>query len=123
MSVDASTQRKIDQALRKAEQEIAQAQQNLERETQRAQERAQRAQEKAAKAARRAQERIARRSRSWGFDANIGPGLFGPPHPRHHARPKPPGASAEEQLAILKMLQENKITVEQAEQLLKALEG
>ena len=123
MSIDASTQRKIDKALRKAEQEIAQAQQHLERETQRAHERTQRAQEKAAKAAKRAQERIARRSRSWGVNIDTGSSLFGPPHPRHHASPKPPRASAEEQLAILKMLQENTITVEQAEQLLKALEG
>jgi hypothetical protein len=51
------------------------------------------------------------------------PGLFGPPHPHYHPKPKPPATSAEEQLAILKMLQEKKITVEQAEELLKALEG
>ena len=123
MTLDAATQREIDQAIRRAEQELAQAQQNLERETQRAQERARRAQEKAAQAAKRAQERIARKSRSWGVTFDTGAGLFGPPIPQHHKRPKPPRASTEEQLAILKMLQENKISVEEAEELLKALEG
>lgn len=37
--------------------------------------------------------------------------------------PKPPQASDEERLVILKMLQEKKITAEQAEKLLAALEG
>jgi DUF4097 and DUF4098 domain-containing protein YvlB len=123
MTVDAATQREIDNAIRRAEQELAQAQQNLERETQRAQERARRAQEKAAQAARRAQERIARKSRSWGVTMDTGVGLFGPPIPRHYGEPKPPHVSTEEQLAILKMLQENKISVKEAEELLKALEG
>jgi hypothetical protein len=124
MSVDARTQREIDNALRKAEQELAQAQRHLEQETQRAQQRAKRAQAKAAKAAKRAQQRIARQSRSWGVSVDMGPGLFGPPHPhRHPSRPERPRASAEEQLAILRMLQENKITVEEAEELLKALES
>jgi hypothetical protein len=120
MSVDATTQHKIDRAMRQAERELAQAQRHLEQETHRAQERAQRAQKLAEKAAKRAQERIARQSRSWGVTFDTGSGLFGPPTPRRHARPS--HASAEEQLAILKMLQENKITVEEAEQLLRALE-
>jgi hypothetical protein len=37
--------------------------------------------------------------------------------------PKSPQASDEERLAILKMLQEKKITAEEAEKLLSALEG
>jgi hypothetical protein len=37
--------------------------------------------------------------------------------------PKSDPVSEEERLAILKMLQEKKITAEQAEQLLQALEG
>jgi DUF4097 and DUF4098 domain-containing protein YvlB len=123
LTVDAATQREIDKALRKAEQELAQAQLDLERETQRAHERARRAQEKAAQAARRAQERIARKSRSWGVTIDTGAGLFGPPIPQHHREPKPPHVSTEEQLAILKMLQEGKISVKEAEELLKALEG
>jgi hypothetical protein len=59
---------------------------------------------------------------------NFGPGPswsdFGP-----KGIPTPPGGSKsepvadEERMAILKMLQEKKITAEQAEQLLRALEG
>jgi hypothetical protein len=124
MSVDAATQREIDHTLRRAEQELAQAQRHLDLETERARERALRAQEKAARAAKRAQERIARKSRSWGVAIDAESGLFGPPRPRrHHRRPHPAGASAEEQLAILKMLQEGKISVQEAEELLQALEG
>jgi hypothetical protein len=122
MNLDADTQREIDKAMRRAEQELARAQYQLEQETQRAHERAQKAKERAAKAARRAQERIARKSRSWGVTVDTGFGLFGPPPPHPHRRHKRPRVSAEEQLAILKMLQEGKISVEQAEVLLKALE-
>jgi hypothetical protein len=123
MSVDASTQREIDRAIRKAEQELAQAQRHLEQETLRAQEQARRAQEKAAKAARRAQERIARRSRSWGVTIDTESGLFGPRPPRRRGRPRHTHASPAEQLAILRMLQEGKISVDEAEELLRALEG
>lgn len=123
MSVDANTQRQIDQAIRQADQELAQAQRRLEQETQRAQERARRVQEKAAKAAKRAQERIARASRSWGVTIDTGSSLFGPPLPQDHPSAKSSPISGEEQLAILKMLQEKKISVEEAERLLEALEG
>ena len=123
MNVDAATQREIDKAIRQAEQELAQAQRHLEQETQRAQARTQRARQQAAKAAKRAQEHIARQSRSWGVTIDTGAGLFGPPPPRPHGSPKTTRASAEEQLAILKMLQEGTISVKEAEELLKALEG
>jgi hypothetical protein len=123
MSVDATTQREIDRAIRQAEQELAQAQRQLEQETERARERARRAQEKAAQAAKRAQERIARKSRSWGVTIDTGTSLFGPPLPQSRHTPQPSRASEEEQLAILKMLQENKISVQEAEDLLRALEG
>ena len=123
MNIDAATQREIDKAMRKAEQELARAQHHLERETQRAHERTQRARKQAAKAAKRAQERIVRQSRSWGVTIDTGASLFGPPTPRSHGRSKPARASAEEQLAILEMLQEGKISVQEAEELLKALEG
>jgi hypothetical protein len=122
LSADAMVQREVDKALSKAEQEIAKAQRHLEQESRRAQEMAQRAQERAARAAQRAQAKIARRSRKWGLSIEAGPSLFGP------APPVPPraadrGPSPEEQLAILKMLQEDKITVAEAEALLAALGG
>jgi len=92
----------------------------------RAEEAARRAQRLAGDAVKRAErhaERQARRFKGglevgrWGWD-------FGP-----KGMPTPPGVpksepiADEERMAILKMLQEKKITSEQAEQLLKALEG
>jgi len=123
LNVDAMTQREIDKALRKAEQEIVKAQDQLERETRRAEERARRAQERAAQAARRAQEKVARKSRKWGVAVETGPSLFGAPPPSHPRPPTPRGPPSEEQLAVLKMLQENKISPAEAEMLLRALEG
>jgi hypothetical protein len=123
MSVDAMVQREIDKALSKAEHEIAKAQRHLEQDSLRAQESARRAQERAARAAQRAQAKIARKSREWGVSVEAGPSLFGPALPMRPPRAVDRGPSSEEQLAILKMLQENKITVAQAEALLAALGG
>jgi DUF4097 and DUF4098 domain-containing protein YvlB len=123
LNVDAMTQREIDKAMRQAEKEIAKAQRELERETRRAEEQTRRAQERAARAARRAQEKVARKSRRWGIAAETGPSLFGPPPPPHSRPPKPKGPPAKEQLAVLKMLQEKKISPAEAEMLLRALEG
>ena len=109
--------------VKQAEKEIAKAQHKLERETRRAEEQTRRAQERAARAARRAQEKVARKSRKWGVAAETGPTLFGPPPPPHAGPPKPQGPPAEEQLAVLKMLQEKKISPAEAEMLLRALEG
>lgn len=84
-----------------------------------------RAAKQAEQAARRAERHVERHARRWTGRVNFGPGWdFGA-----KGVPTPPGApkadpvSDEERLAILKMLQEKKITAEQAEQLLKALEG
>jgi hypothetical protein len=121
--VDAKTQQEIDRALLTAEKEIAKAQQRIEQEQHRAQERAARAQERAAQAARRAQEKLARRSRRWGVSDRASPSLFGPILPSQPPRAKDRGPSSQEQLAILTMLQEKKITVEEAEALLAALGG
>jgi DUF4097 and DUF4098 domain-containing protein YvlB len=116
LNLDHLVHHEVEKALHQAEQEIARAQQRIERETARAEERARRAQEKAARAAQRVQERMARRARKWG--APSGEGFFGRAEPARRA-PKVP---EEEQLAVLRMLQEGKISTEQAEQLLKALE-
>jgi hypothetical protein len=88
----------------------------------------QRAAKRAEEAARRAERHAERHARRWGGRVNFGPGPswsdFGP-----KGMPTPPGVSKsepvadEERMAILKMLQEKKITAEQAEQLLRALEG
>jgi hypothetical protein len=93
----------------------------------RAEEAARRAERLASDAARRAERHAERQARRWGGKINFGPGPswdFGP-----QGMPTPPGAQKsepvadEERMAILKMLQDKKITSEQAEQLLRALEG
>lgn len=83
-----------------------------------------RAARSAEEAARRAERHAERQARRWGRSTPPGPWDFGP-----RGVPTPPGAqksepvAEEERMAILKMLQEKKITAEQAEQLLQALEG
>jgi hypothetical protein len=101
---------------------MAQARQVSERETTRAQEKMRRAQEKLERkleAAQRQREKAAdRRTRgagrqSWSFDW--------PPPPPAPAPPNEP-VSDEERLMILRMLEQKKISLEEAEQLLAALE-
>jgi hypothetical protein len=82
-----------------------------------------RAAKRAEEAARRVERHAERHARRWGAKVNIGPMDFGP-----RGIPKPPTPPSEpvadeERMAILKMLQDKKITSEQAEQLLRALEG
>jgi SHOCT-like protein/putative adhesin len=84
-----------------------------------------RAAKRAEETARRVERHAERQSRRWGGTVNAGPwkwesGPRGMPTP-----PSPPSepVAEEERMAILKMLAEKKITAEQAEQLLNALEG
>jgi hypothetical protein len=116
IDVDALAQREIEKAMRKAEKEIEKAQRRAQQETRHIQERMRRAQERAARAARRAQERIVHKGRRW----------HRPPHSsfefRAGQRSRSSGPSEEEQMTILQMLHEGKISVEEAEKLLKALE-
>ncbi len=79
----------------------------------------------AEEAARRAERHAERQARRWGRTPPPGSwGDFGPKGmPTPPGMPKSDPVSEEERLAILKMLQEKKITAEQAEQLLQALEG
>jgi hypothetical protein len=84
-----------------------------------------RAAKRAEEAARRVERHAERHARRWGRHVKAGPwswetGPRGVPTP-----PTPPSepVAEEERLAILKMLAEKKITAEQAEQLLNALEG
>ncbi len=84
-----------------------------------------RASKRAEEAARRVERHAERHARRWTGRVTFGPswdvGPKGVPTPPGPPRPEP--VSDDERLAILKMLQEKKITAEQAEQLLKALEG
>jgi hypothetical protein len=84
-----------------------------------------RAQQRAEEAARRLERHAGRQAHRWGAKVKTGPwnwdltpkGVPTPPSP-----PSEPVAE-EERMAVLKMLAEKKITAEQAEQLLSALEG
>ncbi len=83
-----------------------------------------RAAKRTEEAARRAERHAERHVRRWGAKVNVGSWDFGPkgmPPPAGVLKSEP--VADEERMAILKMLQEKKITSEQAEQLLKALEG
>jgi hypothetical protein len=84
-----------------------------------------RAAKRAEEAARRVERHAERHARRWGRNLKAGrwswdAGPRGAPTP-----PSPPSepVAEEERLAVLKMLAEKKITAEQAEQLLNALEG
>ena len=84
-----------------------------------------RAAKRAEEAARRVERHAERHARRWRGSVNAGPWTWesGP-----RGVPTPPGppyepVAEEERMAILKMLAEKKITAEQAEQLLNALEG
>jgi hypothetical protein len=95
-----------------------------------AEEAAHRAERLASEAARRAERHAERQARRWKGNVKVGRWNwdFGPGHGRGHIQtpPTPPGSepvAEEERMAVLKMLAEKKITAEQAEQLLSALEG
>ena len=84
-----------------------------------------RAAKRAEEAARRVERHAERQARRWRGNVKVGrwnweTGPRGVPTP-----PTPPGepVAEEERMAVLKMLAEKKITAEQAEQLLSALEG
>jgi hypothetical protein len=104
-------EREIERAMRQVEKEIARAQRQAERAAERAQERARKAQEKALERAKKFQAKV---------DAGWQPRDRGRERPRR-ARPARRAPSTEEQTQILSMLQAGKITVEEAETLLKAL--
>lgn len=94
-----------------------------ERASERAQERVQRAREKLDRKLEEAQRRHEARTHSrgkhtWSFQWPSPPAPPSPPQP-----PRPPAASEEERMMILRMLEQKKITVEDAEKLLAALEG
>jgi hypothetical protein len=86
-----------------------------------------RAAKRAEEAARRVERHAERQARRWKGNVKMGRWNwdFGPGHGRVPTPPSPPSepVADEERMAILKMLAEKKITAEQAEQLLNALEG
>jgi hypothetical protein len=104
-----------------------QARRASERQTERAQEKMQRAQEKLQRklesAQRRREQSAERRTQgkhSWSFEW---PGPSMPPSPPTPPTPPQEPATEEERLIILRMLEQKKITLDEADQLLSALEG
>jgi len=93
----------------------------VEAATRRASKQVDEAARRADEAARRMEQRMGRRG---GPKVNVGVGRWGwDLSPKGVPMPTKPQASDEERMAILKMLQEKKITAEDAEKLLAALEG
>jgi len=84
-----------------------------------------RATKRAEEAARRAERHAGRHARKWKANVNVGRWNWDIGPNGVATPPKPPSepVSEDERMAILKMLQEKKITAAQAEELLKALEG
>lgn len=85
-----------------------------------------RAEEKLAEAMRKMEVRADgdRRRKGYGWQTPVPPTPFtAPTPPTPPAPPKRPQASDEERMIILRMVEEGKISVEQAEKLLSALNG
>jgi hypothetical protein len=110
---------------------VQQTMRNSERETVRTQEKMRRAQEKLErklesqrrKVEAKAQAADRRNRRSWGFEWPSPPSAPPPPPPPSFRRAPESGASEEERLMILRMLEQKKITLDEADRLLSALEG
>lgn len=109
----------IEKAMRQVEHEIARAQQQAERAAERAQERARHVEERA----RRAQEKALERAKRFQAKVDLDWQPRGRGEAGTRARPVRSSPSNEEQMAVLSMLQAGKITVQEAEKLLKALGG
>jgi hypothetical protein len=101
----------IESAMSQFESQMSQVQRDLEQRFGKFDKQAEKAAERAARSAERAKRRAERAAGSWGFSAGR------PPAP-----PAEP-VTDQERLMILKMVEEGKITADQAAQLLSALEG
>lgn len=110
----------VDRILERTRQATERSNQRAQEKLRRAQDRMQRKIEAAARKAELKARAAERRSRSGGFAWNF---EWRPAVPGEPPRPEPPQVSDEERLMILRMLQEKKISVAEAEQLLAALEG
>ena len=127
MSPD-ETQRIIDQAMQVSERETARAQEKMRRAQEKLERKLESAQRRAEQKAQSAERSAWTRSRhTWGHgqhslrvDLSTSPAPSGPPAP---AAPVQEPVSEEERLMILRMLEQKKISMEDADRLLSALEG
>jgi hypothetical protein len=104
----------IESAMSQFETQMSQVQRDLEQRFGKFDKQAEKAAERAARSADRAKRRAERAAGSWGFTVGRPPA---PPTPQSEP------VSDQERLMILKMVEEGKITADQAAQLLSALEG
>jgi gas vesicle protein len=108
------------------QQEAERAQQRAEELAQRAREQAERAAERAAEQAERIREKAARKGArgrwSWSGEISTPPKPPAPPAPPRPPKPVEP-VTEQERLAILRMVENKQISIEEAERLLAALEG
>jgi hypothetical protein len=104
----------IESAMSQFETQMSQVQRDLEQRFGKFDKQAEKAAERAARSADRAKRRAERAAGSWGFSGGR------PPVP---PTPSSEPVSDQERLLILKMVEEGKITADQAAQLLAALEG
>lgn len=86
---------------------------------------AQQAERTVRRAAERARKESGRARRAWTWSgmAATPPRPPAPPHPPAPPRSEPPAVTEAERMAILRMVEEHKITIDEAERLLAALEG
>jgi hypothetical protein len=111
-------EREMPKTMREVEREISKARRRADKEAARARKRARLAQEKVAGKARKAHVKVERRARKRGARFAPEPVLFGV-----NQADRGPVVSEEEQLAVLRMLQDGKISAQEAEMLLQALGG
>lgn len=117
-----------EQAAQRAQEKMRLAQERLERKMaavqQRVEQRARQAEERARQAEQRAQRR---ERRGWSFGFTIPEPPHPPVPPRPPVPPTPPSfddkVTDDERLTVLRMLQQKKISLDEAEKLLAALEG
>jgi hypothetical protein len=113
-------QRIVDQAMRASERETARAQEKMRRAQEKLERKLEEAQRKVEQKARSSERSSWARSRhSWGRGAPMP--TSPPPSPASASAPEP--VSEEERLMILRMLEQKKISLEEADRLLSALEG
>jgi hypothetical protein len=127
MSPD-ETQRIIDQALRASERETARAEEKMRRAQEKLERKLEATQRRAEQKAQAAERSAWTRSRhTWGHGRRtISVDLSSPSAPASpagSASPAPEPVSEEERLMILRMLEQKKISLEEADNLLSALEG
>ncbi|MCC7358591.1 MAG: hypothetical protein IT317_03890 [Anaerolineales bacterium] len=118
-------ERQAEQAKRRLERQGETARRHAEAAQRRAEQQAERARRQAEAAQRRA-EVFTRRSRSgstWSVGFAAGPRPPAPPAPPNPPAPPAAPVSDEERMTILRMVEQGKISVEDAEKLLAALEG